>query len=69
MFKIGSLLGMVYAFNLSSSEAGAGVLSEFEVSLVSRIARQTLPQKTNQLNNKNTSKQMVPQSHQPHNHM
>lgn len=44
-------------------------LSEFEVSLVSRIARQTLPQQTNQLNNKNTSKQMVPQSHQPHNHM
>lgn len=69
MFKIGSLLGMVYAFNLSSSEAGAGVLSEFEVSLVSRIARQTLPRQTNQLNNKNTSKQMVPQSHQPHNHM
>lgn len=71
MFKIGSLLGILWCMPLISvlQRQGQVDLSKFEASLVSRIARETLSQQTNQLNNKNTSKQMVPQSHQTHNHM
>lgn len=71
MFKIGSLLGILWCMSLISvlQRQGQVDLSKFEASLVSRIARKTLSQQTNQLNKKNTSKQMVPQSHQTHNHM